>query len=193
VAVAELAGRLAGLTPRLGRTRLIAVDGRSGSGKTWLAEELAGAVGAPVIHLDDLYRGWEGPASALGALTDWVVGPLGRGEAARWRRFDWGSMEYAEWHRTPAAEVVLVEGCGSVRAALASVYAARIWVEAPAAARDQRLRARADWAAYAPHARQWAEQEDELYRLEQTRQHCDVIVENLAPAARVTIMTGGRR
>ncbi|MBV9795511.1 MAG: hypothetical protein JO016_16405 [Actinobacteria bacterium] len=182
LSVAELAGRLAGQPPRLGRTRLIAVDGRSGSGKTWLAGELAGPLGAPVIHMDDLYPGWDGPAAALGVLTDWVVGPLERGQAARWRRFDWELMEYAEWHST-AADVVLVEGCGSVRAALAPVYAARVWVEAPPAARERRLRARADWAVYEPHARQWAEQEDELYRTEHTRQRCDIVVENLQPGA----------
>ena len=52
----QLAGRLGGTDPRLGRTRLIAVDGRSGAGKTWLASELATPLGAPVIHMDDLYR-----------------------------------------------------------------------------------------------------------------------------------------
>ena len=54
---AELGARLATTGPRLGRTRLIGLDGRSGSGKTWLAGRLARAVDAPVIHLDDLYPG----------------------------------------------------------------------------------------------------------------------------------------
>src|SRR6202042_2836673 len=58
--VAELAARLAQTEPRLGRTRLIAVDGRSGSGKTWFAGRLARPLDAPVIHLDDLYPGWDG-------------------------------------------------------------------------------------------------------------------------------------
>ena len=127
----ELAARLADREPRLGRTRLIALDGRSGAGKTWLAGLLAVPLDAPVIHLDDLYPGWNGPAAAGDAL------------AAR--------------------------------------YAARIWVEAPAADRRQRLRARPDWAAYEPHTRQWAELEDQLYRAEQTRQHCDVLIENPYP------------
>jgi uridine kinase len=177
--VAPLARRLARTEPRLGRTRLIAVDGRSGAGKTWLAGELAAPLGAPVIHMDDLCPGWDGLVAAGDALADWVAGPLGRGEAARWRRFDWEAMSYAEWHTTEAADVVVVEGCGSVRSALAASYAARIWVEAPAAARRRRLCARPDWAAYQPYARQWAAREDQLYRAEHTRAHCDVIVENL--------------
>ncbi len=180
--VARLATRLAETEPRLGRTRLIGVDGRSGSGKTWLAGRLASPLGAPVIHMDDLYPGWDGPGRAAGVLADWVIEPLARGEPARWRRFDWDSMSYAEWHTTEPADVVILEGCGSIRSALAGGYAARIWVEAPTAARQRRLRARPDWAAYAPHAHRWAELEEQLYRIEHTRQHCDIIVDNPQPS-----------
>ena len=180
--VARLAGLLVATEPRLGRTRLIAVDGRSGAGKTWLAEVLAAPLGAPVIHMDDLYPGWDGLTEAAGPLAEWVIDPLSKGEPARWRRFDWDTMSYAEWHTAPPADVVVVEGCGSVRSALDAAYAARIWVDAPAAARRERLRARPDWAAYEPFARRWAAQEDQLYRTEHTRRHCDVIVENPRPA-----------
>jgi uridine kinase len=181
---AQLASLLSGTGPRLGGTRLIAVDGPSGSGKTWLAGQLATPLGAPVIHMDDLYPGWDGLDRAAGLLADWVIEPLSRGEPARWRRFDWDSMSYAEWHTTDPAGVVLLEGCGSVRAALAAAYAARIWVDAPAAARQRRLRARPDFVSYEPYAQRWAELEDRLYRTEQTRRHCDVIVENPQPSAR---------
>ncbi|HWG14764.1 MAG TPA: phosphoribulokinase [Streptosporangiaceae bacterium] len=187
-AFAQLAAWLAGTEPQLGGTRLVAVDGRSGSGKTWLAGQFAARLGAPVIYLEDLYPGWDGLPRTDGVLADWVTGPLGRGQPARWRRFDWESMSYAEWHTTEPADVIILEGCGSVRARLAAAYAARIWVEAPAATRRRRLRARPDWAAYEPHARQWAELEDELYRTEQTSRHCDIVVGNPAADGEVTIM-----
>jgi uridine kinase len=180
---AQLASLLSGTEPHLGETRLIAVDGRSGSGKTWLAGQLAVPLGAPVIHMDDLYPGWDGLDRAAGVLADWVIEPLSRGKPARWRRFDWDSMSYGEWHTTDPAGVVLLEGCGSVRAALAAAYAARIWVGAPAAARQHRLRARPDFVSYEPHAQRWAELEDQLYRTEQTRRHCEIIVDNPQPAA----------
>jgi uridine kinase len=163
------------------------VDGRSGSGKTWLAGELSTRLGAPVIHMEDLYPGWDGLPGTAGVLADWVAGPLSHGRPARWRRFDWESMSYAEWHTTGPADVVLLEGCGSVRTRLAAAYAARIWVEAPEPTRRQRLRARADWAAYEAHTRQWAELEDQLYRAEQTSRHCDIVVGNPAAGGVVTI------
>ncbi|HEY0719248.1 MAG TPA: hypothetical protein VGD68_16670 [Streptosporangiaceae bacterium] len=187
--VAQLAERLAATEPRLGRTRLIAVDGRSGSGKTWLAGELATRLGAPVIHMEDLYPGWDGLPRTDGVLAGWETGPLARGEPARWRRFDWNSMGYAEWHTTEPAGVVILEGCGSVRTRLAAAYAARIWVEAAAATRRRRLRARTDWAAYEPHTRRWAELEDQLYQAEQTSRHCDIVVGNPAAGGVLTIMS----
>lgn len=187
LSVAGLAALLPGTERRLAGARLVGLDGRSGSGKTWLADRLAAPIGAPVIHLEDLYPGWDGLAATAQVLADWVTGPLGQGRPARWRRFDWDAMRYAEWHTTGPADVIILEGCGSIRAGLAAAYAARIWVEAPPAARRQRLRARPDWPAYQPHAGQWAEAEDELYRAEQTRQSCEFIIENPAADGAVTV------
>ena len=187
LAVAQLAALLPGTEPRLAGVRLVALDGRSGSGKTRLAGQLAAPLGAPVIHMEDLYPGWDGLAGTATVLADWVTGPLGRGRPARWRRFDWTAMSYAGWHTTGPADVIILEGCGSVRAGLAATYAARIWVEAPPAARHQRLRARPDWPAYQPHAEQWAAAEDRLYRAEQTRQSCEFIIENPAADGAVTV------
>jgi uridine kinase len=187
LSVEQLAAALPGTEPGLAGVRLVALDGRSGSGKTWLAERLAAPSGAPVIHLEDLYPGWDGLAATAGVLADWVTGPLGRGQPARWRRFDWDTMSYAGWHTTGPADVIILEGCGSIRAQLASVYSARIWVEAPATVRQQRLRARPDWPAYAPHAERWARAEDRLYQAEQTRSGCEFIIENPAASGAVTI------
>lgn len=187
LSLAQLADLLVGTEPRLAGVRLVALDGRSGSGKTWLAEQLAAPIGAPVIHLEDLYPGWDGLAGTARVLADWVTGPLGHGRPARWRRFDWDAMSYAEWHTTGPAGVIILEGCGSIRTGLAATYAARIWVEAPAATRHQRLRDRPDWAAYEPHAEQWARAEDRLYQAEQTRLSCDFIIENPAADGTVTV------
>jgi len=185
--VGQLAALLPGTEPHLAGVRLVALDGRSGSGKSWLAGQLAGPIGAPVIHLEDLYPGWDGLARTGEILADWVTGPLGRGQPARWRRFDWETMAYAEWHTTEPADMIILEGCGSIRAGLAAAYAARIWVEAPAAARHQRLRARPDWPAYQPFAQQWARDEDRLYQAEQTPEHCGFVIENPAPDGTVRV------
>ena len=52
--------------PRCGATRLIAIDGPSGAGKTTLARDVAAVLAAPTIHMDDLYPGWDGLRAAVG-------------------------------------------------------------------------------------------------------------------------------
>src|SRR5262245_56356269 len=96
-----------------GPTHLVAIDGPSGAGKTTLAAEVAAALAAPTVHMDDLYPGWNGLRAATGHLQSWVVEPLRAGHPARYRRWNWAAGAYAEWVQLPAAEVIVVEGCGS--------------------------------------------------------------------------------
>ncbi len=45
---------------------------------------------APVIHMDDLYPGWDGLARRRPQRVEsWIVAPLLSGEPARYRRWDW--------------------------------------------------------------------------------------------------------
>ena len=74
--VAE-AVRLAGVRePRCGPVRLIAVDGPSGSGKSTLGAAIGAALDAPVVHMDDIYPGWDGLADAVPLVTTQVLEPL---------------------------------------------------------------------------------------------------------------------
>ena len=68
---------------------VIAIDGRSGAGKTSLASGLGSALGAPVVTLEDLYGGWDGLERGIDLLVSEVLEPLGAGVAARVPRYDW--------------------------------------------------------------------------------------------------------
>ena len=78
--VAELAARIRSGEPRLGRTRLVCIDGPAGSGKTTLAGRLADALGpdAAVVHLEDLYAGWT-LTGAVARLCAGVLRPIAAG------------------------------------------------------------------------------------------------------------------
>jgi pantothenate kinase-related protein Tda10 len=97
---------------RLGRTRLVLVDGPAGSGKTTLAGRLAATLGCGVLHGDDMYEGWGGLPTLWETLGEQVLEPLARGEAGRFRRWDWARGERAEWIEVPAADALVVEGVG---------------------------------------------------------------------------------
>ena len=160
--------------PAAGTTRVVAVDGPSGSGKTTLAAELSAAFGgAPVVHMDDLYPGWDGLADAVPRLREWVLEPLASGAPARYRRYDWVENRYAEWHEVPACDVLVVEGVGSGALACAPHLTALVWVEAPRPLRLARGLER-DGEAYRPHWERWAAQEDEYFLADGTRARADV-------------------
>ena len=89
-----LALRLA--APRAGATRVVAIDGRSGAGKTSLAAALASQLGAPVVSLEGLYGGWDGLEHGIVLLVSEVLEPLAAGQAARVPRYDWVAQEWAD-------------------------------------------------------------------------------------------------
>jgi uridine kinase len=157
-----------------GRSQVVAVDGPSGSGKTTLGRRLAAAAGrAALVHMDDLYPGWDGLEDAVPRLVGQVLEPLAAGRPARWRRWDWAAHRYAAEVEVQPAPVVVVEGVGSGARACAPHLSLLVWIEAPPALRLERGLAR-DGEAYRPHWERWARQEQAHFAREGTRERADV-------------------
>ncbi|MEU2201244.1 AAA family ATPase [Isoptericola sp. NPDC019482] len=156
------------------RTRLVCVDGPAGSGKTTLATQLALRFACQVVHLDDLYEGWEaGPDGGARRLGEWVLGPLAAGRTGRYRRYDWVAGEYAEAHDVEPAPVLVVEGCGAGARQVDGRAALRVWVEADDAVRLDRGLAR-DGSDAREHWLRWMADERTHYAAERTRERADV-------------------
>jgi uridine kinase len=194
--IGALAGRVRATPPRCGTTRLVCIDGPSGSGKTTLAARLAAALGdPPVLHMDELYPGWDGLAASVPLLHEEVVAPLSEGGPARYRRYDWHRGEFGEMHDLGTPEVLLVEGAGCGARLIAERAVLLVWIEAP---RDERFRrgiAR-DGETYLPHWERWARQEAAHFAAEATAWRADVRVDG-APstphdAARELVLLPGQ-
>ncbi|BCL32028.1 hypothetical protein GCM10017557_68870 [Streptomyces aurantiacus] len=126
-----LAHRLRRLPPSCGSVRLVGVDGHAGSGKSTFADCLAGALGGvPVLRLDDIATHDE-LFAWTGRLLREVVEPLGRGETARYRPYDWRRRDFGPARALPPAPVILVEGVGAGRRALRPHLAQLLWMETP--------------------------------------------------------------
>ncbi len=165
---------------RCGTTKVVAVDGPSGAGKTDFAGALAARLrGALLLHMDDLYPGWDGLAQAVTALHEQVLAPLARGGQATFRRWDWEHDRYAEMHALPVTELLLVEGVGSGAEPGWGLESALIWLEAD---RDERFRRgiERDGESYLPHWRRWAAHEEVLFAVDGTRARADLII-NTSP------------
>lgn len=174
--LADLVARVRSAPPRCGATRLVCVDGRSGSGKTTFAGRIAAELGAPVLHLDDVYPGWDGLAAAVPLLHDGVVAPLVAGHHAAYRRWDWLRGEPAGTVELGRPAVLVVEGVGSGARVISEHAVLLVWTEAPRAVRYRRGIDR-DGEAYRPHWERWAAQEDAYLTAEDPRARADVVID----------------
>jgi para-aminobenzoate synthetase len=162
---------------------IIAVDGRSGAGKTTLAVELAARLRAhhkvSLFHLEDIYPGWNGLLAGIDRYVATVLEPLSRGEAATWTSWDWENHYDGGSRVTLPAEIVIVEGVGAAAAAARPLLSAVIWADSPDDIRRTRALDR-DGGTYEPYWDQWAAQEDEWLLGDDVPQHADVHVLNRA-------------
>ncbi|HEX8630193.1 MAG TPA: hypothetical protein VF755_18705, partial [Catenuloplanes sp.] len=118
---ADLAARVLAGPARLGRCRLVAIDGPSAAGKSRFADRLAAAGDErpPVVHTDDLLDGWQDQLTFWPRLERWVLAPLRAGRPGRYRRYDWHERRFGdEWTVVPPVPVILLEGVSTARAVL---------------------------------------------------------------------------
>jgi uridine kinase len=173
VAVAEAARQA---VPQCGRTRVLAVDGRSGAGKTSLAAGLRAALGAPVLALEELYGGWDGLERGIDLLVAAVLEPLSAGRTARVPRYDWIAAAWdTPWVLEPPG-LLIVEGVGAGARRAAAYASVLVWMEAPESVRKKRALDR-DGETFAPHWDMWAAQEDAMLAREHTPDRADFLID----------------
>ncbi|QKW22849.1 hypothetical protein HUT16_30505 [Kitasatospora sp. NA04385] len=141
-----------------GATRIVAIDGAGGSGKTTLAAAVAGHLdGAVIVHVDDFYRPMPDRERELldaeqgyqryfdwERLRDQILIPLRDGQAARYQLYDWTTGQLGAWREIAPGAVVIVEGVYSARPELAHYYHFTAYVDTPRDVCLQRVRARGE-------------------------------------------------
>lgn len=160
----------------LGAGRLVCIDGPAGSGKTTLAAEVADrAPEARVLHMDDVYEGWDGLPLVVDQLAR-LLRPLARGEAGCYRRYDWYAGRPAELVIVEPGPLLVLEGVGCSPLAHADLVTALAWVEAPA---DERLRRgiERDGEEMRPHWERWQVEEAAVFAREDSRARADLVVD----------------
>jgi uridine kinase len=173
--LAQLVAGMAGLVPSCGRSRVIAVDGHAGAGKTTLAGRLAAALGGcPVVHTDDLAT-HEEPFDWADRLAAQVLAPLRAGRDAAHEVYDWHARRFDGEHRVPAAPYVLLEGVGTGRAVLRPHLTLVLWLEVgPAEAHRRGLRR--DGPELTAFWTGWSSAEDAHFAADPTRPYADLLV-----------------
>ncbi|MEV4345293.1 hypothetical protein AB0J83_12525 [Actinoplanes sp. NPDC049596] len=126
---------------RSGGPRIIAVDGRGGSGKTTFASTLAGFIeGAEIVHTDDV-AWWHSRFDWAAAMIDGILAPLKAKQDVHFTPPGWAAHGRTGEIFVPAsAPAVIIEGVGASRRELARYLDVAVWVQTDfAAARAQGL------------------------------------------------------
>jgi cytidylate kinase len=178
---APVADRLLAVPPRAGHTRVLAIDGRSGSGKTTLAISVTTLLAdrgqqVGLVHLDELYPGWDGLAASVPLLRDGVLAPLAAGRPAAFTRWDWRADRPGDLRLVPATNLLVIEGAGCGSRPSRPYLSLLVWLQAPAQVRYRRAIGR-DGDLYAPHWQRWAAQEDRLFERERTAAAADLVLD----------------
>ncbi|WP_030439710.1 uridine kinase family protein [Actinoplanes subtropicus] len=179
----NLAEKISLNPPKLGGTRLVAVDGPSGAGKTTFALRLAKLLDAPVVHTDDLLDGWDDQFTFWDRLERQVLAPLRRGERATYQRYQWHLGKFAGPPLiVDPAPAVLLEGVSAARREIRPELSLAVFVVAPSELRLRRALARDgdDSVAFRAYLERWRAAEDRHFAEDGTAAAADLIVDGAA-------------
>lgn len=116
---------------------VVTVDGRSGGGKTTFAKGLARALGAPLVHTDDV--AWHH------SFFDWwplmiehILVPFKQGKAVDWTPEAWIAKGRGGSITVPVSPMLIVEGVSASRRELLEHISFKVWIETDAAVAERR-------------------------------------------------------
>lgn len=180
-AAADLAAQLAGSAPPREGTVIVAVEGRSGAGKTSFGASLAEELGATHVDMENLYPGWWGLGEGARLAATELVAPIAAGETAVVPQWDWIACRPAAPMVLEPPEFLVLSGTGSGSLAAAPHLAMLAWMELGDEERRRRALAR-DGEVLAAQWDDWAGQELAYLDGERTRERADVVVDTSGPA-----------
>lgn len=113
--------------------------------------------GATVVHLDDVYPGWNGLAAGRDHVIESILVPLSQGRSGGYVSWDWANDCPAGNVSVAPANIVIVEGCGISTPVSRTLADTVLWVDCPDPVRVERLRER-DGERFAKHLAGWEDQ-----------------------------------
>ena len=114
------------------KTTLIAIDGVAGSGKTTLALKLATELtDSYVVHMDDLYDGWNNPLSQklTARVISQLLNPISKQMSVSYQVFNWKLNRFTDFKSVPQSKYLILEGVGAAQREFRPYMNKIIWIE----------------------------------------------------------------
>ena len=177
--IEKISSQVLELIDRGNQTPIILIDGRAGSGKSTFAEALQqqlfrdGESAPRVIHMDNIFEGWDGLALGSDYMVRFILQPLARRETASWQDWSWVKNQRSSWREFSGGTPLIVEGCGSLTERSKEHADLSIWLEASEEVRRER------WIQRERHLEKfdfWAAQELDFYAREKSQSLADLVI-----------------
>lgn len=162
------------------RGAVLAVDGRSSSGKTTLAARLQEVVaGSTVVHTDDI-AWWHSRFGWDDLLIDGVLVPFHRGEHVSFRPPRWAEHGRHGFIEVPArCRLLIIEGVGAGRSEVSQLIDVLVWMQADQQTAERRSLARVGQPG-GPRTvgdyREWMAEEEPFLAGQRTWERADLLV-----------------
>ena len=165
---------------RSDRGVVLAVDGRSSSGKTTLAARIHGTVArTAVVHTDDI-AWWHSRFGWADLLIDGILGPVHRGEQVSFRPPRWAEHGRGGSINVPAScPLLIIEGVGAGRRETAYLVDALVWVQSDQREAERRSLARVGQPGgprTVQDLREWMAEEEPFLAEQKPWERADLIV-----------------
>jgi len=159
---------------------IIAIDGPAGAGKTTLAHEIYLALSlkmsVTVIHMDDLYYGWDNALGAdLSVILKYLVNQHQKNSSAQIKRYNWSTSSFGESENIEPADLLILEGVGSGDKSLQDDLAALIWIDIDPEIGVMRVIDR-DGYQVEDEMKKWLGTQQEYFSQHSTREKADFIL-----------------
>jgi uridine kinase len=156
---------------------LLAIDGPAGAGKTTFAakleEELSLKGTVRVIHMDDLYNGWENALSnPLSEILDRISTAHLAGREFVIKIFNWHTMTFDREEKIAPTDYLIIEGVGAAQQIVRETGATTYWLEIEPEIGLQRVLNR-DGAHIEVQMRQWQVDQEKHFARDETRENCE--------------------
>ena len=156
---------------------LYAIDGPAGAGKTTFAAKLEAELlekgTVNVIHMDDLYNGWDNALSnALSEILDRISTAHLAGREFVIKIFNWQSMAFDSEERITPTDFLIIEGVGAAQQIVRETGATTYWLDIEPEIGLQRVLDR-DGAHIEAQMRQWQVDQDKHFARDETRENCE--------------------
>lgn len=171
-----------------GRTKVVAIDGPAGSGKTTLSLALESSLlqshqptTVETIHMDSLYNGWDDALTQTleRTLLNQIFTPLSLSKKIEYRAFDWFLNAPGPTITFDPPNILILEGVGAAQAVTRKYAALLIWIDVEPERGLARVLHR-DGREIENQMRIWQSQEANFFAKDQTRERVHLRIDGNA-------------